>query len=174
MKPVAMAAGLVQKLVFGNAAVFKRYMNLYRPYVGAGIRVARVSKDFREIDVQLARKVGNGNAFGTHFGGSLYAMTDPFYVLMFVAILGDGYVIWDKSAKIDFIRPGRGTVTAKFRLSESDIAAARAATAGGAKYLPVFVVEITDAAGASVARIEKELYLRRKPARRPREKTTAA
>jgi acyl-coenzyme A thioesterase PaaI-like protein len=162
---------LVSKLIFGNATLFRRYMNVYRPFLGAGIRVTRVSKDFREADVQLRRVPGNGNAFGTHFGGSLYAMTDPIYVLMFVGILGDGYLIWDKSAKIDFIKPGRGTVTAKFRLSETDVLAAREATASGAKYLPVFTVEVVDASGTIVARVEKELYIRRKPVRGAAAKT---
>lgn len=152
----------IKQLVFGNAELFRHYMNLYRPFLGAGIRVARITPDFREVDVELRRQPGNGNAFGTHFGGSLYAMTDPIYVLMFVGILGDGYLIWDKSAKIEFIKPGRGTVTAKFRLTEADIEAARAATASGAKYLPVFVVEVVDQAGVIVARVEKELYIRRK------------
>ena len=162
---MAMIANLLSQLMYSNATVFRRAMNLYRPFVGAGIRIARVSKDFREVDVQLRKQPGNGNAFGTHFGGSLYAMTDPFYVLMFVALLGADYVIWDKSATIDFIKPGRGTVTAKFRISESDLAAVKAATVSGAKYLPVFVVEIVDGDGSSVARVEKQLYIRRKPAR---------
>lgn len=140
-------------------------MNLYPPYLGAGIRVSRISRDFHEIEVQLRRQPGNGNAFGTHFGGSLYAMVDPFYCLQFFACLGPDYVVWDKSARIEFIRPGIGTVTATFRISDADIEAAKAATAGGAKYLPVFHVDVLDASGERVARVEKELYVRRKPTR---------
>lgn len=158
-------AKFVAKAVYANATLFKQYLNFYRPFVGAGIKVARITRDFREVDVQLRRVPGNGNAFGTHFGGSLYAMTDPIYVLMFVAILGEDYLIWDKSAQIEFLKPGRGTVTAKFRLSDADIDAAKTATAGGAKYLPRFTVEVVDSAGVIVARVEKELYIRRKPAR---------
>jgi len=165
-KAVGQAKDLLTKLIYGNATVFRRTMNLYPPFLGAGIRIARVSKDFREIDVELRRTRGNGNAFGTHFGGSLYAMVDPFYVLMFVAILGPGHLVWDKAAKIEFLRPGKGTVTAKFRLTDADIDAAREAIADGSKYLPVFTVEVRDAAGELVARIEKELYLRRQPARK--------
>ncbi|WP_293370295.1 DUF4442 domain-containing protein [Nevskia sp.] len=163
---MSQAGDALSKLMFSNATVFRQAMNIYRPFIGAGIKVTRVSKDFRELDVQLRKLPGNGNAFGTHFGGSLYAMADPFYVLMFAAILGPGFVVWDKSAKVEFVRPGRGTVTAKFRLSEADIAAAKAATASGAKYLPVFQVEVLDAGGELVARIEKELYIRRKPERK--------
>ncbi|WP_293397119.1 DUF4442 domain-containing protein [Nevskia sp.] len=162
----AKAADLFSKLIYSNATVFRRAMNLYRPFLGAGIQISHVSKDFREIDVVLKKLPGNGNAFGTHFGGSLYAMVDPFYVLMFVAVLGEGYLVWDKSARIEFLRPGKGTVSAKFRLSETDIAAAKEATATGAKYLPVFHVEVLDAKGELVAKVEKELYIRRKPERK--------
>lgn len=165
MSVVAQAGQLLQRWVFGNAAAFRRYLNLYRPYVGAGVRVTRVARDFRAIDVELRRVRGNANAFGTHFGGSLYAMTDPFYVLMFVANLGDDYLVWDKSARIEFVKPGRGTVRAQFRLTEADLAAARDATADGAKHLPCFTVEVRDAEDVLVARVEKELYIRRKPGR---------
>lgn len=162
----AKAADLFSKLMYSNATVFRRAMNLYRPFLGAGIQISHVAKDFREIDVNLKKLPGNGNAFGTHFGGSLYAMVDPFYVLMFVAVLGPGYLVWDKSARIEFVRPGKGMVSAKFRLSEADITAAKEATATGAKYLPVFQIEVLDARGELVAKVEKELYIRRKPERK--------
>ncbi len=164
----ARAVDLLTSLLYRNAMVFRLRMNLYPPYLGAGIRVTRVSSDFREIDVQLHRQPGNANAFGTHFGGSLYAMVDPFYCLQFFAALGPDYLVWDKSAKIEFVRPGKGTVSAKFRIGETDIEAAKAATASGAKYLPVFTVEVLDAKGELVARVDKELYIRRKPARKAR------
>ncbi len=164
----ARAVDLLGSLLYRNATVFRLRMNLYPPYLGAGIRVMRVSRDFREIDVQLKRLPGNANAFGTHFGGSLYAMVDPFYCLQFFSALGPDYLVWDKSAKIEFVRPGKGTVTAKFRISEADIEAAKAATASGAKYLPVFTAEVLDAKGELVARVEKELYIRRKPERKAR------
>lgn len=162
------AADLLSSMLYRNATVFRLRMNLYPPYLGAGIRVTRVSRDFCEIDVQLRRQPGNANAFGTHFGGSLYAMVDPFYCLQFFACLGPGYLVWDKAAKIEFLRPGKGTVTAKFRVSEADIAAATDATATGAKYLPVFHVDVLDSKGEVIARVEKELYIRRKPERKAR------
>lgn len=171
-KPAGLRAkvtDLVASRLYRSAAVFRLRMNLYPPYVGAGIRVTRVSADFREIDVELRRQPGNGNAFGTHFGGSLYAMVDPFYCLQFFANLGPGYVVWDKAAKIEFVRPGKGTVRAQFRISEADIQAARDATATGAKYLPVFHVDVLDAGGEVVAKVEKELYVRRKQERKRRD-----
>jgi acyl-coenzyme A thioesterase PaaI-like protein len=146
------------------AGVFRRGINLWPPFAGAGIRVTRVTPDFREIDVKLKLGVLNRNYFGTQFGGSMYAMTDPFFALMMLRNLGPGYVVWDKSGSIDYGRPGRGDVFARFVLSAAAIARARRATAHGEKYEPVFRVRIEDAAGKTVAEATKTLYIRRRPA----------
>lgn len=136
--------------------------NLWPPFFGTGIHVRHISGDWREIDVEARLRWYNRNIVGSHFGGNLFAMTDPFYMTMLMGVLGSGYVVWDKAASIDFVRPGRGTVTARFRLDEDQIAALRAATENGDKALPEYVVEITDAAGEVVARVHKTLYVRRK------------
>ena len=149
--------------LFRRPWLFKAYLNFWGPYRGAGIRVTEVAPDFGRVVVELRETSGNRNAMGTHFGGSLYAMCDPFYVLMFIARLGKDYVVWDKAASIQFERPGRGTVRAVFTLTEADDEAARRATADGARYTPTYSVEVMDAHGARVAVVEKVLYLRRKP-----------
>lgn len=139
--------------------------NLWPPFFGTGIHVRRISADFHEIDVEARLRWYNRNIVGTHFGGNLFAMTDPFYMTMLMGILGPDYVVWDKAASIDFIKPGRGTVTARFRLTPDQVAALRAAAAGGDKVLPEYVVELTDPAGEVVARVRKTLYVRLKAGR---------
>ena len=144
------------------AGVFRRGINLWPPFAGAGIRVTRVAADFREIDVKLKLGVLNRNYFGTQFGGSMFAMTDPFFALMMLRNLGPGYVVWDKSGCIDYRQPGRGDVFARFVLSAAAIARAKRATANGEKHEPVFRVRIEDAGGATVAEATKTLYVRRR------------
>ncbi len=141
---------------------FRRLMNLWPPFFFTGIRVTRIAEDWREIDVEMRLGRLNRNYVGTHFGGSLFAMTDPFYMLMLLHVLGRDYVVWDKSATIDYVKPGRGTVTARFRLEEERIAEIRAATADGSKMLPVFHCDIRDTQGDVVARLDRTLYVRRK------------
>jgi len=104
----------------------------------------------------------NRNFVHTHFGGSLYSMTDPFFMLMWIQILGKEYIAWDKAAHIDFIKPGRGTVTAKFVINEKQIEQIISNTAAGQKYLPEFAVDIKDQAGEKVASVIKTLYIRKK------------
>jgi len=154
--------GLLPKLAI-PAGVFRRGINLWPPFAGAGIRVTRVAADFREIDVALKLGVLNRNYFGTQFGGSMYAMTDPFFALMLLRNLGPGYVVWDRAGSIRYLRPGRGAVFAHFRLPAAAIARARRATAGGGRHEPTFRVRIVDADGATVAEVAKTLYVRRRP-----------
>jgi acyl-coenzyme A thioesterase PaaI-like protein len=141
----------------------KRYINFWPPFLFTGIRLKYVSDDFREIDAELRLRWWNRNMVGTHFGGSLFAMTDAFYMLMLMANLGRDYNVWDKSAQIDFIAPGRGTGRAQFRLTESQLTEIRAATANGAKYLPEFTVNITNTQNELIATAKRTLYVRRKP-----------
>ena len=144
-----------------KANIFRWLINLWPPFLFSGISVSRVTEDFRELDAQLKLHFYNRNTHGAHFGGSLFAMTDPFYALMLSQILGRDYVIWDKGATIDFRAPGRGTVTAHFRLSEAEIEAVRAETADGRKHFPEFSVDVIDHAGTIVASVHKTVYVRR-------------
>jgi len=145
-----------------KAGLFKALINWYPPYLGAGIRLARISDDYRDLLVQMKLRFYNRNYVGTHFGGSLYAMIDPFYMLMLMQVLGREYIVWDKAATIQFKKPGRGTVSAHFLLTDRVIADIRTQTADGDKYLPEFSVDITDGDGELVARGFKTLYIRRK------------
>ena len=104
-----------------NHNLFKLMFNFYPPYWATGIIVRKVSPDYREIIVHLKMRWYNRNFVNTHFGGSLYSMTDPFFMFMLIQILGKEYIVWDKAAHIDFIKPGRGTVTAKFAINEKQI-----------------------------------------------------
>jgi len=142
--------------------MFRVGLNLWPPFRGAGIRVTRVSENYREIDVELRFRLLKRNYFGTQFGGSMFAMTDPFFALMMLRNLGAGYVVWDKSGGIDYRRPGRGDVFARFVLPAAAIARAKRATAGGDKHEPVFRVRIEDRDGQTVAEATKTLYIRRR------------
>ena len=137
-------------------------LNIYGPYLGTGIRVERISADWRESQVSMKLRWYNRNAVGSHFGGSLYSMVDPHLMLMLMNLLGKDYIVWDKSAEIDFIRPGRGRVMANFTITDDDLQAIRNNTAQGEKYLPHFSIRVIDTEGELVARIKKILYIRRK------------
>jgi len=146
----------------------KRHMrmliNLWPPFLGAGIRVRRLSSDWTEIDVEMKLRWWNRNYVGTHYGGSLYSMADPFFMVMLIENLGKDYIVWDKSASVRFKKPGRGTVSASFRLLEPQIREIKQALNSHEKQKieRVFTVEVKDESGSVVAQIEKLLHIRRK------------
>jgi acyl-coenzyme A thioesterase PaaI-like protein len=151
-----------------NARLLRRGMRFWPPFLGAGIRVRNLSEDFRDAVVELRLGRLNRNYVGTHFGGSLYAMTDPFFAIMLMHNLGGDYLVWDKSGSIEYVAPGRGLVHAHFQLTEERIAGIRAQAAGGEKVLPEFQVEVRHKEGdALVALVRKTLYVRLKPRHRP-------
>ena len=145
-----------------NHTLFKLLLNFYPPYWATGISVKKVSPDYSDIVVQMKQRWYNRNFVNTHFGGSLYSMTDPFFMLMLIQILGKTYIVWDQAAHITFIKPGRGTVTARFVITEKQIEEIIANTAAGQKNMPEFSVDINDQAGEKVARVIKTLYIRKK------------
>jgi len=140
-------------------------MNLWPPFWGMRIHILSISDDWRHIRMRMKLSLRNKNYVGTHFGGGLFVMVDPFYMLMLSNILGRDYLVWDKSAQIEFVSPGRTTVFADFRLDEAAIAEIKAQTASGDKFEPTFPVDIVDAQGKIVARVRKTIYIRRKAAK---------
>jgi hypothetical protein len=151
---VGKSAAAAQKL--------KRWVNLYPPYLGAAVRVTHVSSDFRHVEVEMPLRFYNRNYVGTHFGGSLYSMVDPFYMLMLINILGPDYIVWDKAANIRFKKPGKGVMKATFELTEEKIAEIYAAAETQSKVEPLFQVLVKDEEGNVVAEVDKLLYIKKK------------
>jgi Domain of unknown function (DUF4442) len=147
-----------------TAGKLKRRIRFYPPYLGAGVRVTDISEDFRSATVEMPLRFYNKNYVGTHFGGSLYSMCDPFYMLMLINILGPDYIVWDKAATIRFKKPGKGVVTATFNIPEEQIEQIRAAAEAEGKVEPQFQVMVKDSEGNVVAEIDKVLYIRKKSA----------
>lgn len=146
-----------------NANIFRHGINLWPPFLFAGIHVSRVSADYRAIEVELRMRPWNRNYVGTHFGGSLFAMTDPFWMLGLMNNLGRDYYVWDRAAEIEFLKPGRGTVRAAFHIDAPMLDEIRLAAADGSKQLRWFNNDVTDQSGEVVARVRKQVYIRLKP-----------
>jgi len=147
---------------YENARSLRRAVNLWPPFLGAGIRVKYIAPDMKSIDVEMRLRWWNANYVGTHFGGSLFAMTDAFYMLMLMANLGRDYIVWDKAASIRYRKPGRSTVRAEFRLTDAQFDDIREKLKTLPKYEPAFRVEIKDEHGTVIAEVEKLLHVRKK------------
>ena len=146
-----------------SPALLRRVMNFWPPLLGAGIRVQHITPDWRDVEVRLRARWWNRNANGVMFGGSLFAMTDPWFPLMLHANLGRDYVVASRSGQISFEAPGLDLAIARFSLSEEQIEAVRSAAANGARTLPSFDATVTDPEGKILARVTHVVYVRRKP-----------
>ncbi|MFO7749424.1 MAG: DUF4442 domain-containing protein [Desulfobacteraceae bacterium] len=144
--------------------LLKAGLNLYGPYLGAGIRVRHISRNWKKVHVSMKLKWFNRNIMKVHFGGSLYAMVDPHLMLMLMQVLGQEYQVWDKSAEIEFVKPGMGTVYSILEILDQDLAAIKKETGHGEKYFHSFDVSVKDEQGDQVARVKKILYIKRKRA----------
>ena len=142
--------------------VSKFMLNHYSPYKGAGIEIDKIDLKNYHIRVKMPLTHKNQNIVGVHFGGSLYSMVDPFYMLLLIHHLGPKYIVWDKAATITFLSPGRSTVYADIRLDFAEIEQIKLATEN---YQPVYrnyTLNIFDDSGLRIAEVQKTLYIRRK------------
>jgi acyl-coenzyme A thioesterase PaaI-like protein len=149
----------LQALMTSHAGM-RRMLNLWPPFLFSGISVLEISKDFRHAKVRLKKRVLTSNYVGTLFGGSLFAMTDPFYMVMVMKNLGKGYMVWDKRSEIEYVSPGKSTVFTEFHIWDADLDDIRAKVATEGKYLKWFNVEIKSADGTVVAIVKKQIYIR--------------
>lgn len=145
-----------------SAGVFRFFINLWPPFLGAGIKIAKMTPDYREITVVLKQHWYNTNYVGTHFGGSMYMMSDAFYMLILLHNLGTNYIVWDQAANIQFKKPGRGTLTANFSFTDEELQSIRDQADRNDKYVFDKPVNITNKDNEIVATVIKTLYVRNK------------
>jgi acyl-coenzyme A thioesterase PaaI-like protein len=140
----------------------EKAINFYGPFLGAGVKLEDMSKDYRYAKVTMPLRFYNKNYMGTQFGGSLYSMVDPWYMLMLIKNLGKEYIVWDKGATIRFKKPGKGKVFAEFFLTESIIQEIKSHVHVNTKMDYVFKVDIKDDQGKLICEVEKVVYIRKK------------
>jgi acyl-coenzyme A thioesterase PaaI-like protein len=140
----------------------RRVANFWPPFLFCGIKLEDLSSDWRYARVRLKLRWYNRNYVGTHFGGSLFSMSDPWWMILVMECLGRDYLVWDQAGEITFVAPGREDVYAEFRVEEAVLDELRAATANGDKVLRWFETDIRTAGGEVIARARKQLYVRRK------------
>lgn len=150
-----------QALMTSHAGM-RRMLNLWPPFLFSSITVQEISKDFRHAKVRLKKKVLTSNYVGTLFGGSLFAMTDPFFMIMVLKNLGKGYIVWDKRSEIEYVSPGKKTVFAEFHLWDEQLDEIKREVAANGKYLKWFEVDIKTEDGTVVAIVKKQIYVRKR------------
>lgn len=101
--------------------LFKYGFNWSPMYRRTTAKVVKVTPDLSEIIVKLPLSWKNRNYVGTIFGGSMFAAVDPIPMVQLINLLGDDYVVWDKSAEIKFKRPASQNLYAHFIVDQEEI-----------------------------------------------------
>ena len=158
-KPQKPQGYLAKKML--SARVLRWVFNLWPTFRFAGVRVRAIATDFTAATVELRLGLLNRNYVGTAFGGTLYAMTDPFYMLMMMRQLGAGYVVWDRAGAVRYLKPGKGVITANFVLPAEEVARVRGLLGASGKLDQTYTVDLRDAASQLIAQVEKTLYIRK-------------
>jgi len=142
--------------------VSKFMLNHFSPYKGAGIEIEKIDLKNYHVRVKMPLTHSNQNIVGVHFGGSLYSMVDPFYMLLLMHHLGPKYMVWDKTASINFLSPGRSTVYADIRLDAIEIEHVKDLAENYNQVYRNYTVNIFDDSGLRIAEVQKTVYIRRK------------
>jgi acyl-coenzyme A thioesterase PaaI-like protein len=131
-------------------------------YRGTGARLRYIAADWSEVRLDLPVSWRTRNYVGTIFGGSIYAAVDPIYMIMLIRRLGPDFVVWDKAATIQFKKPGRETLHARFTVTDEELAAIRAELDLQRSVDRTYLVELVDGSGTICATVEKVIYIRKR------------
>lgn len=105
----------------GKAKLFKVGFNVSPMYRRSTARITSVSKDLLEVKIKLPISYKNRNYMNTIFGGSMFAAVDPIPMVQLINLIGDDYVVWDKSAEIYFKRPAKENLYATFQYTLAEL-----------------------------------------------------
>ncbi len=140
--------------------LLKLRINTYAPYIGAGIKIDHLDTDQGLCVVSMGLSPLNKNIVGTQFGGSLYSMIDPFYMMLLMQQLGSNYVVWDKSSHIEFVAPGTSKVTARIKVPNGESTTIRKLAESGEPVFRDYRTEIVDKNQKVIAVVTKTVYIR--------------
>jgi acyl-coenzyme A thioesterase PaaI-like protein len=144
-----------------SARMLRWLFNFWPTFRFAGVRVRAIATDFTQATVELRLGLLNRNYVGTAFGGTLYAMTDPFFMILMLRQLGAGYVVWDRAGAVRYLKPGKGVIVAEFSLPATEVERVRTLLQTQEKLDQSYRVDLRDQAGVVVAQVEKTLYIRK-------------
>jgi len=138
--------------------------NLYPALFFAGIRITEITSDWKTIKVSMGG-LFSMTPMGAQFGGALFTMCDPWFMMILVRHFGKTFKIWDKCATIHFRRRGRGTVKATFTITDQQLAFIREKVMAEGKIHLILTTQIMDREQEIVADVEKTIFIGLKTAK---------
>lgn len=143
-----------------QSTIFKYGFNISPMYRRSTGKIIAVSDDLYNVKVKIPISYKNKNYVGSIFGGSLFSATDPIFMIQVMNILGDKYVVWDKSAEIKFKRPAKQDCYVDFILTKDDIQKIKERVVEENEIDLIKDIKITNKEGSVVyAEVSKTIYI---------------
>lgn len=101
--------------------LFKYGFNLSPMYKRSTAKIISVSEDLLRVNIKLPINYKNKNYVNSIFGGSMFSAVDPIPMVQLINLIGDDYVVWDKSAQIFFKKPARENLYASFSYTKEEL-----------------------------------------------------
>lgn len=149
--------------VIGKPAFFKYGFNFSPMYRRSTSRIVSVSKDLMHIKIRLAISYKNRNYVNSVFGGSMFSAVDPIPMVQLIQLIGDDYVVWDKSANINFRRPAKEDLYADFIYTEEELEGIRKEVAEKNEIDIVKTTKLMNKDGTKLfCQVDKTIYVAKK------------
>jgi hypothetical protein len=145
--------------------ILKWGMRLYPPLLLQRIWIRSIDAGFRGADVKINRSLMTLNFGKAIFGGTIYAATDPFYAMLFGQLLkhkGYHISVWLKSARIQFLRPGRTDLYYRITITDEMINEVEKELNNKGVFVKSYTIEICSKTGDLYAIAKNEIYIRKK------------
>ena len=150
------------RLFFSDSLIFKYGFNISPMYRRTTGKITFVSADLLQIDIKIPLSIKNKNYVGSIFGGSLYAATDPIFMIQLLHILGNNYVVWDKASTVRYKRPAFSDAFVTFRFTLEEIAQIKKDVETKKELEIIKELNITDTNGLVFTELTKTIYIAKK------------
>lgn len=145
---------------FGVDQLFKVGFNLSPMYRRSTARIIEVSKDLLKVKIKLPISYKNRNYVNSIFGGSMFSAVDPIPMVQLINLIGNDYVVWDKSAKIYFKRPAKEHLFAEFTYTNEELSEIKARIQNEQEIEIVKISQLTNQAKTIVyCEVHKTIYI---------------
>ena len=134
--------------------------NRFPVFRKTGARITHISDDQHLIKLRLPLNRSTKNYVGTIYGGTMYSALDGILMVMFIRLLGKDYIVWDKSGRIEYLKPGRGMLYADVEIPEDELAFIRSKLTEQEKLEKEYTLEWRAEDGELCCRVHKLLYFR--------------
>lgn len=144
---------------FKASTLFKTMFNISPMYSRSTAKIIVVSEDLHSVKIKIPLSYKNKNYVGTIFGGSLFSATDPIFMIQLIQILGNNFVVWDKSSNIFFLRPANKDAFVTFLFTAEEIENIKNDVTLNGEINIIKHLDIASNEGVVFAKVQKTIYI---------------